>query len=340
MKNVYVVPFSERNLGNKFFDPSANPEVTSPVMQYAKEYCAARGVNLQTFDMWRREAARPDDVLMVFDHPPIGAYKWAYFFRDILRRRFYYKEKMYGLKRFMKNFKKRILFHWESPVNSPWVYARIRSIAPLYSKLYFVPKIEGYEHMYLPLPFSRPFENYFARTGRKFLVMMNSYRRAKGFLEYDLYRERIRVLEYFSRFNDIDLYGEYWEKRPEAFLRRIYKGYVDDKFDAMSHYAFAICFENAIWPGYVTEKIFACLAVGTVPIYLGAPDITDDVPEECFIDMRRFKDYDELRNFLHSLTEEDVEKYRAAARRYFESDKFRRFTKEYFAEMLLAAISG
>lgn len=339
MRNIYIVPFSERNLQNRFFDPNADPEVTSPVMQYAREYCAARGVNLQTFDMWNARDSRPDDVLVVFDHPPVGFYKWAYFLRDVLRRRFYYKSKMYGLGRFMRHFRERILLHWESPVNSPWVYSHLGSIAPLYSKLYFVPKAEGYGHLYLPLPFSKPFEDYFVRTERKFLVMMASYRRAKGFLKCDLYRERINVLEYFSRFDEIELYGEYWNKRPEHFLRKIHKGYVDDKFDTMSRYTFAICFENAIWPGYITEKIFACLSVGTIPVYLGATDITDDIPPECFIDMRQFKDYDELRNLLHSLTVEDIARYRAAAHRYFDSEKFRRFTKEHFAETLLSVVS-
>ena len=45
------------------------------------------------------------------------------------------------------------------------------------------------------------------------------------------------------------------------------------------------------------RKIFDCFFAGTVP-YRGAPDILDWVPASFFIDMRRFKDFADLRAFL------------------------------------------
>lgn len=41
----------------------------------------------------------------------------------------------------------------------------------------------------------------------------------------------------------------------------------------LRRHLFALAFENSNVAGYVTEKYFQCLAAGTVPVYLGAPNI-------------------------------------------------------------------
>lgn len=50
-----------------------------------------------------------------------------------------------------------------------------------------------------------------------------------------------------------------------------------------SQYKFVICFENSKTPGYVTEKIFNVFLSGSIPIYDGAPNITDYIIPESFI---------------------------------------------------------
>lgn len=50
-----------------------------------------------------------------------------------------------------------------------------------------------------------------------------------------------------------------------------------------SQYKFIICFENSKTPGYVTEKIFNVFASGSIPIYDGAPNITDYIVPSSFI---------------------------------------------------------
>jgi hypothetical protein len=116
--------------------------------------------------------------------------------------------------------------------------------------------------------------------------------------------------------------------------REAYRGSVASKAETLAGYTFAICFENMVLEGWITEKIFDCLLVGTVPIYLGAPDIDKWVPPECFVDMRQFRDYDELRNYLVSLRPDEIEAFREAGRDYLQSDRFRPFTKEAFAELM------
>ncbi|GJP49182.1 hypothetical protein CLOM_g8426 [Closterium sp. NIES-68] len=51
-----------------------------------------------------------------------------------------------------------------------------------------------------------------------------------------------------------------------------------------SHYLFALAVENTRAPGYVTEKFFYPLEAGTVPIYIGAPDIAAFAPPDSYID--------------------------------------------------------
>jgi hypothetical protein len=58
----------------------------------------------------------------------------------------------------------------------------------------------------------------------------------------------------------------------------------ETKLQTMGTYKFTVAFENAIAKDYVTEKFYDPLIVGSVPIYLGAPNIEDFAPgEHCFI---------------------------------------------------------
>lgn len=56
---------------------------------------------------------------------------------------------------------------------------------------------------------------------------------------------------------------------PDVNITRMH----NDKMKEISYYLFNICFENAVEPGYVTEKIFDALLSGTVPVYYGDDDL-------------------------------------------------------------------
>ena len=109
-----------------------------------------------------------------------------------------------------------------------------------------------------------------------------------------------------------------------------------DKYHALAQYRFCLCFENELdTPGYITEKLFDCFFCGTVPIYLGASNIEDYVPKDCFIDMHEFADFGALRKRLESF---DAREFRAAQEpglALIASDSFRAWTPEgAFAEMV------
>ncbi len=174
----------------------------------------------------------------------------------------------------------------------------------------------------------------------------------------ELYSERRKVIEYFEKNHpeDFDLYGFGWDRhffygylkrlnRFESFCRllkpryKIYKGSVKSKREVLQKYKFVICYENARdLPGYITEKIFDCFFAGCVPIYLGAPNITDYIPENTFIDKRNFKKYEELYSYIKNMPESEYVQYLDAIKNFVLSDKIYPFSAECFAETLVREI--
>lgn len=252
-------------------------------------------------------------------------------------------------------------FILEPPVVAPNLYKQIPALSKYFKKIFvhttgddlkeYTEGIKNIYKFYWPQTYGAVIDEYWNNKNRKFLTLINANKKPSH-PKNELYSERIKAIKYFSQYNEIDLYGFGWDRYCfSGFLSRLnkftfltkllaqnypsYKGSVKSKYETLSKYNFAICFENMILSGYITEKIFDCFFVGTIPIYLGAPDIEKYVPKECFIDMRDFSNYDELRKYLHSLTEKDIDKYRENAKDYLNSEKYKPFTKEYFAELIL-----
>eukprot|EP00931_Biecheleriopsis_adriatica_P043448 TRINITY_DN24845_c0_g1_i2.p1 TRINITY_DN24845_c0_g1~~TRINITY_DN24845_c0_g1_i2.p1 ORF type:complete len:432 (-),score=62.12 TRINITY_DN24845_c0_g1_i2:9-1304(-) len=56
------------------------------------------------------------------------------------------------------------------------------------------------------------------------------------------------------------------------------EGHHRDKSYVMTQHKFCLAVENHAEPDYVTEKIWDCLAAGSVPVYFGAPNVAEHVP--------------------------------------------------------------
>eukprot|EP00448_Togula_jolla_P015076 CAMPEP_0170589288 /NCGR_PEP_ID=MMETSP0224-20130122/11272_1 /TAXON_ID=285029 /ORGANISM="Togula jolla, Strain CCCM 725" /LENGTH=330 /DNA_ID=CAMNT_0010913039 /DNA_START=223 /DNA_END=1215 /DNA_ORIENTATION=+ len=64
---------------------------------------------------------------------------------------------------------------------------------------------------------------------------------------------------------------------------------VDDKASVIADCMFCVAMENSITKDYVTEKVFDALQAGCIPIYLGAPNVRDFLPDaEAIIDYKDF----------------------------------------------------
>ncbi len=76
------------------------------------------------------------------------------------------------------------------------------------------------------------------------------------------------------------------------------------KLQTITRYPFTLAFENSLARDYVTEKFFEPLLVGSVPVYLGAPNIDDFAPgEKAFVDVREFSGPAALAEYLKFLAE-------------------------------------
>lgn len=84
------------------------------------------------------------------------------------------------------------------------------------------------------------------------------------------------------------------------------------KLATVGSYRFTVAFENSMAPHYVTEKLFQPLAMGSVPIYRGAPDVENFLPSpHCCINADDFDGPEHLAHFLLSMTDEQYMTYHA-----------------------------
>ncbi len=162
---------------------------------------------------------------------------------------------------------------------------------------------------------------------KKFLVMINKntlpffpFRLMNSFGR-ELYSERIKAIEYFERAipHAFDLFGRGWNKPKKYNIServfgykkyKSYKGEIENKIESLSHYKYSICFENLTdVNGYITEKIVDCLKARCVPIYWGASDIGKYIPQNCFIDYRKYGSYEKLLEYLLSVDENAYNAY-------------------------------
>ncbi len=75
------------------------------------------------------------------------------------------------------------------------------------------------------------------------------------------------------------------------------------KLALSSDYLFTIAFENSLTYDYITEKLWHPLVVGSIPIYLGAPNIEDWLPCEtdCIIDLRKFPKPEDAASYIKTV---------------------------------------
>lgn len=173
----------------------------------------------------------------------------------------------------------------------------------------------------------------------------------------ELYSEREKTIRWFEQNtnNEFDFYGIGWQKHTSSnrllrallskmsFLNTLfppsypsYKGPVDSKKATLNNYKFAICYENAqLIPGYITEKIFDCFFAGCIPIYWGAPNVTDHIPANCFIDRRKFNSHEELYHYISNMSEVEYSVILSNIEDYLFSEQSTPYRAETFAKTIV-----
>lgn len=144
---------------------------------------------------------------------------------------------------------------------------------------------------------------------------------------------KIKIIKWFeSNYPDqFDLYGPNWDEKVFSYRNPVMKyfnrsyfqifrkflgnnysnwrGSVDaeNKKKLINQYKFIFVTENSSeYNGYITDKIFETFFSEFIPIYLGPSNINNHIPDNCFINLKNFKNFDELYYFLNSIDEENL----------------------------------
>ena len=94
--------------------------------------------------------------------------------------------------------------------------------------------------------------------------------------------------------DSLDLYGRGYQE-------------IDKKEEGLTSFMFSIAIENDIYETYFTEKIIDCFATGTIPVYLGPPDIGNHFNEQGIILLTEDFDLDDLSPELYLSKKEAIE---------------------------------
>lgn len=231
---------------------------------------------------------------------------------------------------------KLILFLWEPPTVLPNDY--ILENHKCFSKVFtwnddLVDGVKYFKFFYPVMnpQISDPIDFYFKRFGALIACNKSSAQAT------EIYSERIKLIHFFEHLPEagFDLYGKWW---PSEY--RNYHGPISSKLEVLKYYRFSFAYENTKnVPGYITEKIFDSFQAGTVPIYLGAPNVWDYIPENCFIHRDDFQTDMNLYEYLISMPRAEYESYLENIRQFLQSDQAKLFSKEHFITIFMRAIT-
>lgn len=79
---------------------------------------------------------------------------------------------------------------------------------------------------------------------------------------------------------------------------------MENKTAVLQQYLFYLAFENQNAQDYITEKLWGALAAGTLPVYLGAPNIKEHIPAKSVVIADDFSSTEELGEFLVKLSQD------------------------------------
>lgn len=233
---------------------------------------------------------------------------------------------------------------FEPPVVAPRLYRALPEITSIFQRVYIHNTSgDGYSlnkvdrrrlhKLYWPLPYRNVMDPFWNKIDRMCKIIVINGNHNPRFRSRELYSTRIEAMVSLAKLGVIDLYGRGWDQwwSPKSMwlpywqnrttLMSIYRGSCKSKFEVLSQYKFCLCFENMDMDGYITEKIFDCLYAGTIPLYLGAKDVADYVPNNVYIDCRRFVSWKDMWAFVKGMPDSSIQEMREAGRSFFNSEK-------------------
>jgi len=237
---------------------------------------------------------------------------------------------------------------FEPPVVDPSLYKALPELTAAFERVYIHNTHgDGYSlagvdvsklrKLYWPQPRKDVIESFWSRDARLNRIVVICGNHIPRKVSNELYSRRIEAMAELAQLNVVDLYGRGWSKwwsrasmwlpywKNRSTLMSIYKGACESKYEVLSQYKFSLCLENMAMEGYVTEKIFDCFYAGTIPLYLGAQDISTLISSEAYIDCRKFKSWSEMHRALMEISTSDIAHMRNAGREFVRSESGLKF---------------
>jgi len=238
----------------------------------------------------------------------------------------------------------------EPPVVAPKLYEALPKLTELFDRVY-IHNIHGdgysmagvdisrLRKLYWPIAYQDVQHPFWDNQDRLRRIVAISGNHNPRFRKREQYSTRIEAMADLAKLGVVDLFGRGWDQwwsrnalwwpywRNRQALISIYQGSCPSKFEVLSRYQFCLCFENMAMDGYITEKIFDCFYAGTIPLYLGAPDISKYIPEEIYIDCRNFSSWSAMWKAVSALSESRMMVMRQAMRDFLKSESGIRFYK-------------
>lgn len=231
-----------------------------------------------------------------------------------------------------------ILVAWEPPTIAPLSYNKnlhgnFKTIFTMWDDL-----VDGdrYYKLYYPHALDLVLSSLSFEQKKLCAIIAGNKKWVLGGPFVNLYQKRRELIKFFEQFapDQLDLYGSGWDA-----VLRVYKGAISNKRACLHNYKFSITYENTgNMAGYITEKIFDSMAAGTVPVYWGANNIAEYIPQHCFIDARDFATPNDLYSYLNSMQEHEYTQFCGAINKFLMSDQAQLFSYKNFVSTMLQAL--
>ncbi len=166
------------------------------------------------------------------------------------------------------------------------------------------------------------------------------------------FKERIRIIDYYkNKPQDLHLYGSNWDKfaipmnisifkkiifyiikiflnffkiKKKKYLK-IWKGFSKNLIVTKSKYKYCFVVENS---STLSGRIFLSFYAGTIPIYFGDTKKIIKIPKSCYINFKKFYNFQKLENYLNNISVKKYTKIQNNIRKFINSNAYQQYTVE------------
>jgi hypothetical protein len=104
---------------------------------------------------------------------------------------------------------------------------------------------------------------------------------------------RLRAITELRKWIDVDVFGPFVGK------------HVDSKYRVAKDYKYMLCFENDLFPGYVTEKLLDAYVCKTVPLYWGDLGSEPHINRSSFVNAAGFESLEKFAKYVGNISDDE-----------------------------------